>query len=320
MAERLELQLTETPALRAPVLLAAFAGWGDGAVAGTGAVQYVIGKHDAERLGAFDSDEIYQYTTTRPVSLRREDGERELAWPGLELYACRLPDAPHDVLLLVGPEPDLRWRALSEAIVDAAQRFETSAVVVLGSYWDQVTHLGQPLLSGRAADGVMRQALHALDVGESRYQGPTGFPSALLDACARRDLPAAGVSARAPHYAQGIVHPQLSWALLRTVERLADLGFDLAKLEEAGQEQARLLTERVQQEPKLWQYVQMIAAQHGQLAASDDLQNGQWHSVTPAPEIMPDVPPVPATGAELPTGSEMVDAVESYFRASRPEG
>jgi predicted ATP-grasp superfamily ATP-dependent carboligase len=320
MADRLELELAETPALRAPVLLAAFAGWGDGAVAGTGAVQYLIGKHRADRLGAFNSDEIYQYTTTRPVTLQREGGERELAWPSLELYACRLPDAPHDVLLLVGPEPDLRWRACAEAIVDAAQRCGASAVVVLSSYWDQVTHLGQPLLSGRAADAAMRQALSALDVRETRYQGPTGFSSALLDACARREVPAAGVSARAPHYAQGIMHPQLSWALLHVVERLADLRFDLAQLEEAGREQARLLTERIQQEPKLWQYVQMVAAQHGQLAASDALQQAPWHTVTGAPEIAPDVPPRPTTGGELPSGAEMVHAVESFFRGSRREG
>jgi predicted ATP-grasp superfamily ATP-dependent carboligase len=320
MAERLELALTEIPTLRAPILLAAVAGWGDGAVAGTAAIQYLMGKHGAERLGGFDSDEIYQYTTSRPVSLRRENGERELAWPSLELYACRLPDAPHDLLLLVGPEPDLRWRACAEAIVDAARRCAASAVVVLGSYWDQVSHLGQPLLSGRAADAAMRQALTALAVRESRYQGPTGFTSALLDACARRELPAAGISARAPHYAQGILHPQLSWALLHTVEQLADLRFDLAALEEAGREQARRLTERVQQEPKLWQYVQMVAAQHGQLAAADNFQQGPWASLAAAPEATPDVPPRPAADTPLPSGAEMVDAVESFFRGSRREG
>jgi proteasome assembly chaperone (PAC2) family protein len=320
MTDRLELQVAETPALRAPVLLAAVAGWGDGAVAGTAAVQYLIGKHGAERLGGFDADEIYQYTITRPITLQREDGERELAWPSLELYACRLPDAPHDLLLLVGPEPDLRWRACATAIVAAAEQLQASAVVVLGSYWDQVSHLGQPLLSGRAADPAMRQALTALAIGESRYQGPTGFTSALLDAGVRWELPAAGFSAPAPHYAQGIVHPQLSAALLRTVERLADLHFDLAALEEAGREQARQLTERVQQEPKLWSYVQMIAAQHGQLAAGDGLQQGPWATLAAAPEIMPDVPPRPATGAELPPSAEMVDAVESFFRGSCREG
>ncbi|HLH21945.1 MAG TPA: PAC2 family protein [Chloroflexota bacterium] len=320
MNRQLELQLAETPALRAPVLLAAVAGWGDGAVAGTGAVQYLIGKHGAERLAAFDGDEIYQYTVTRPITLQREGGERELAWPSLELHACRLPDAPHDLLLLLGPEPDLRWRACAEAIVAAARRCGASAVIVLGSYWDQVSHLGQPLLSGRAADAAMRQALTALGVRESRYQGPTGFTAALLDACARHELPAAGVSARAPHYAQGIVHPQLSWALLHTVEQLANLRFDLAALDEAGREQARRLTERVKEEPKLWQYVQMVAAQQGQLEAGNDFQQGAWHTLSAAPEIRPDVPPRPATGGELPSGQDMVEAVESFFRGSRREG
>ncbi|SRR5581483_1936728 len=319
MSNQLELTLTGAPALRAPVLLAAVAGWGDGAVAGTAAIQYVMGKHGAERLGGFDSDEIYQYTTTRPVTLRRDDGSRDLAWPSLELHACRLPDAPHDLLLLLGPEPDLRWRACAEAIVAVARRLEASNVLVLGSYWDQVSHLGQPLLSGRAADAAMRQALSALDIRESRYQGPTGFTSALLDACARHELPAAGVSARAPHYAQGIMHPQLSWALLRVVEQLSGVRLDLAALDEAGREQARRLTERIQQEPKLWQYVQMVAAQHGQLAPGDSFQQGLWATLAAAPEITPDVPPRPAD-AELPSGAEMVDAVESFFRGSRREG
>jgi proteasome assembly chaperone (PAC2) family protein len=300
-------------------MLAAVAGWGDGAVAGTAAIQYLKGKHEVERLGAFDPDELYQYTTTRPVSLQTDDGGRELVWPSLELYACRLPDAPHDLLLLVGPEPDLRWRACAEAIVAAAQRCDASAVLVLGSYWDQVSHLGQPLLSGRAADGAMRQALTALGIRESRYQGPTGFASALLDACTRHDLPAAGVSARAPHYAQGIVQPQLSAALLHVVEQLVDVHFDLAALDEAGREQARLLTERVREEPKLWQYVQMVAAQHGQLVDGDNLQEGPWATLA-APEIMPDVPPRPAEDAELPSGTDMVDAVESFFRDSCREG
>ncbi|HEY7067132.1 MAG TPA: PAC2 family protein [Chloroflexota bacterium] len=318
MTNRLELELSDTPELRAPVLLAAFAGWGDGAVAGTGALQYLIRKHDAERLGGFDADEIFQYTTTRPVSLLGEDDARTLAWPSLELHACRLPGAPNDVLLLVGPEPDLRWRPCAAAIVDAAERLGASAVVVLGSYWDQVTHLGQPLLSGRAGDGAMRQALAALEVRESRYQGPTGFTSALLDACARRDVPNAGISARAPHYAQGIVHPQLSAALLRTVERLTDLRFDLGALEEAGREQARLLTERLQQEPKLWQYVQMLAAHQGQ-TPSDDVPQGPWQTLAGtagAPNgaaLTPDAPP-PGTTGPLPTGEEMVNAVESFFR------
>jgi hypothetical protein len=85
MAEKIALLLDEIPTLRSPVLLAAFAGWGDGAIAGTGALQYLIGKYDARRIGAFEPDDVYEYTSSRPVSMLKEDGSRELIWPSLSL-------------------------------------------------------------------------------------------------------------------------------------------------------------------------------------------------------------------------------------------
>jgi hypothetical protein len=38
-----------------------------------------------------------------------DEGElRRVQWPTLELVAARL-DGPRDVVLLIGPEPDMRW-------------------------------------------------------------------------------------------------------------------------------------------------------------------------------------------------------------------
>jgi predicted ATP-grasp superfamily ATP-dependent carboligase len=319
MAEKLELRLDESPALRAPVLLAAFAGWGDGAVAGTGALQYIVGKHEARQLGEFESDAVYQYTSTRPVTRAREDGRRELIWPSLALHACPLPDSDRDVLILYGPEPDLRWRALADAIVDVAGRCGVSDVVVLGSYWDRVSHLGQALLTGRTADAATRERLAALGLAESTYQGPTGFPSALLDACQRRGLVGVGLSARAPHYVQGITHPKLAHGLLQATERLYGLRLDVDALDQAAHEQERLLTERVQQEPKLWRYVQQLAAEAGQLSTLDDFASSTWQTLkadgaeSAGP---PSSAPSPVSGArtELPSGKDMVDAVEQFLR------
>src|SRR5215216_5595162 len=103
MSNLLDLRGAELPSLRAPILLAAFAGWGDGAVAGVGALQYVNRQHTAQPIGYFDADEVYQYTTTRPVSLRRDDGTHELVWPTLELSACILRESERDLLVLLGP-------------------------------------------------------------------------------------------------------------------------------------------------------------------------------------------------------------------------
>ncbi|SRR5579885_12554 len=318
MALTLDLVLDETPLLRAPVLLAAFAGWGDGAVAGSAAVQYLISKYQARRLGIYDPDDVYEYTSTRPVSILSEGGSRELIWPTLALYACSLPDGERDALILAGPEPNLHWRALAGSVVSVAQRFEVSDVVVLGSYWDRVSHLGRALLSARAADAAARAKLATLGLPESGYQGPTGFTSALLDACAQARIRALGLSGRAPHYVQGVTHPKIAHALLQAVEQLVGLRVDIAELERAGREQERLLTERVKEEPRLWQYAQQLAAATGQTAALDDFASGTWQTLSAAaPEAPAPGEPsrVSQTRGELPSGKDLVDAVEEFLRS-----
>jgi predicted ATP-grasp superfamily ATP-dependent carboligase len=302
------LELNECPPLRQPVLLAAFAGWGDGALAGTGALQYLVGKYDAPMLGTFDSDDIYDYTSTRPVTVLREGGERELVWPALQLRACPLPQSERDALFLVGPEPDLRWRACAAAIVDAAVQCGATAVIALGSYWDRVPHVGRPLFTARAADARMREALKELNLQESGYQGPTGFTSALLDACSGKELPAGSLAGRAPHYLQGMAHPKLAWGLLELVHRLTAVDFSRSELEEAAGEQERLLTDRLQQEPKLWHHVQRLVAEQGIDASLGVSTLDSWR---PGGEMLRDAQP-----AELPSPSEVVDAVEAFFRRS----
>jgi predicted ATP-grasp superfamily ATP-dependent carboligase len=220
---------------------------------------------------------------------------------------------------LIGPEPNLRWRAVATAVAEVVQQLGVAEVVVLGSYWDRVSHLGQALLSGRPGDSAMRERLQALDLPESGYQGPTGFASALMEATTRAGLAAAGLSGRAPHYVQGISHPKLAYGLLRTVERLVGLRFDVDELESAGREQERLLTERVQQEPKLWQYVQRLAAETGQAQGLDDFASDTWHKLSGhADDSTPSsaTSRVAADRGELPSGKDAVDAVEEFLRGN----
>lgn len=312
MAEQLALNLTATPALRTPVLIAAFAGWGDGALAGSGAVQHLLSTCEVERLGGFDPDDIYDYSSVRPMSVRGDDGERRLVWPSLDLHACRLPDSEHDLLLLMGSEPSLRWRATARVLTETARALGAVGTIVLGSYWDRVTHLGRPLLSGRATEEIALRRLQGLNIAESGYQGPTGFTSALLDACQGANLLGIGLTARAPHYAQNLVHPPLALALLQAVERLAGVTLSLDALREASVEYERLLTERARQEPRLWAYIEQRAAELGQASEHTDYHSNAWTSLVagpPASEAAPSAPP------ELPTGSEAIDTVEEFLRS-----
>jgi proteasome assembly chaperone (PAC2) family protein len=69
----------------------------------------------------------------------------------------------------------------------------------------------------------------------SRYEGPTGIASVLLDAAPRRGMATLTVMGQAPHYLQGTTNPAMRRALLSVVARLLDLELDVSSLEAAVQ-------------------------------------------------------------------------------------
>ena len=52
------------------------------------------------------------------------------------------PQAPRDLVLLLGREPDLRWRTCAGAILDLAQDLGSDLVVSLGAYLAPTSHAG----------------------------------------------------------------------------------------------------------------------------------------------------------------------------------
>ena len=55
-----------SPKLRRPALVCSFKGWNDAAESATAALSFVSSKWDAERLGAIDPEEFYDFQVTRP--------------------------------------------------------------------------------------------------------------------------------------------------------------------------------------------------------------------------------------------------------------
>ena len=99
--------------LVAPAIVAAFDGWIDAAGASTAATVLVGG--DGEAVASFDPDALYDYRSRRPV-LDVLDGKlTELVWPDLTLKRAR--HGARDLLVLTGPEPDFKWRELSQDVL-----------------------------------------------------------------------------------------------------------------------------------------------------------------------------------------------------------
>src|SRR3954464_11896036 len=123
----------DRPKLKRPVLVAAFEGWNDAADAATSAARF-LRDHWAGRLFAeLDPEEFYDFSSTRP-QVRLVDGlTREIVWPAKEFSAASLPRERHDVVVLVGIEPQLKWRTFGEQVISVARDLGVEMVITLGA-------------------------------------------------------------------------------------------------------------------------------------------------------------------------------------------
>jgi hypothetical protein len=181
-----------------PILLAAFDGWVDAGSAATTALAILA--DDGDLVATFDADRLFDYRARRPP-LEIVDGRlTTLTWPELVLRRTRLDD--RDLLVLVGPEPDYRWRALTGDIVELAGRLGVVQWVSLGAIPAAVPHTRPvPIIGTEASPGLLRGDVIAGPEGTLRV--PSALVSALEIEVAAAGIPALGYFAQVPHYVSG---------------------------------------------------------------------------------------------------------------------
>jgi proteasome assembly chaperone (PAC2) family protein len=210
--------------LRAPALVAAFSGWNDAGDAASAALTFIGESLGAERFARLDPEEFYDFQSTRPHIGFTADRTREITWPGIEIFAARVPRAPRDLILVQGPEPSMRWQTFCRHIVDLAEVLGTQLVVTMGALLADVPHTQPVAITGLASDESLVAKLGTLT--ETTYEGPTGIVGVLHTACSEAGLPSASLWASVPHYVAAAPNPKAALALVRKVETLVAVNVD----------------------------------------------------------------------------------------------
>ncbi|MGZ8693822.1 MAG: PAC2 family protein, partial [Gaiellaceae bacterium] len=226
-----ELRVVHRPRLERPVLIAAFRGWNDGGQGASLAGGFLAREWQAERFADVDPENFYDFQATRPlVSL--SDGEtRTIEWPENAFYFARPRELGRDAILLLGVEPNVRWRTFCELIVEFAQELGVELVVSLGALLADVPHTRPSPVTGSATD---RKLVDELGLSTSRYEGPTGVVGVLHDACHRAGIPSVSLWAAVPHYVQLTPSPRAAQALCERLATLLGGQIDVAELRRAG--------------------------------------------------------------------------------------
>lgn len=241
------------PTLRNPAIIAAFQGWNDAADAASTAVRTLVEAWGAEQLAEIDPEDFTDFATVRP-SVRLEDGSRRvIVWPKVGLWWASTPGA--DVILVLGPEPSLRWRLFTEQIVAVAERYDASMVVTLGALIADVPHRKPVQVIGTANDDG---TIERFGLQRSRYEGPTGIVGVLNDACAQASIPALSLWAAVPAYASQISSPKAASALLGRAGEIIGTPPPLGALHDDVVDYENRVDELVEEDEDLAEYVERL--------------------------------------------------------------
>src|SRR5919106_1686050 len=234
--------IAHRPTLRRPVLVAAFRGWNDGGQGATLACGYLGRQWGAERFADIDPEGFVDFQATRPHVSLDEGLVRHIEWPENAFYHAAMPGLDQDAVLLLGVEPNFRWRAFTEAIVDLARDLDVSLVITLGALLADVPHTRPAPVTGSASDPTL---VDQLGLQQSRYEGPTGIVGVLHDACREAGLPSASLWAAVPHYASLASSPKAALALCTRLGNLLEMELALDDLERAAEAYERQASEAV---------------------------------------------------------------------------
>lgn len=256
--------------LRSPVLICAFEGWNDAGEAASSAARFLARRWNGETLATIEAEEFYDFTTTRPLVFLDDDRERHITWPANEFTALSVPESNDDVIVLVGSEPQLRWRTFCAHILEVARATGAQMVVTLGALLTDVPHSRPVPVYGRADDA---QLAGDLDLEVSSYEGPTGIVGVLHQACLEAGIPAIALWAAVPSYVSGATSPKAALALLDRLQSVLNVSLVTTDLEIAAAAYERQVDELVADDDETAEYVAQLEAAHDHQAAFGDLDD-----------------------------------------------
>ena len=241
--------------LREPIVMLAYAGWNDGGEAATTAIAHLLETFSATRLATLDMEDFLDFTVVRPHVRPRDGGRREIRWPDHEFFAIRSESPPFDLVVGLGVEPHLRWRAFTAHVTELVQRVRAKLVILLGAFLDEVIY-SQPIqVVGTSTDAALARRL---ELSPSRYEGPTGIVGVLAEMLARAGTPTLSLWARLPHYVQASPNSRAALALLQRVEAATGLPIDKGSLESAAATFDQEVSEAIAADPQLSAYVREL--------------------------------------------------------------
>jgi predicted ATP-grasp superfamily ATP-dependent carboligase len=210
------------PPLERPVLVMALEGWIDAGFAAANAMAALLSDMPNTLIADFDSDAVIDHRARRPIMRIVNGVHGDLRWPVPTLRAATNRTG-RSVLLLSGPEPDMRWHQFTSEVVQLGLRLNVQMVIGLGAFPAPVPHTRGVRLAATASSPELAGRVGFIP---ATMDVPAGAQSALEHAFGQAGVPSIGLWARVPHYVSAMPYPAATAALLDELAVVGELEID----------------------------------------------------------------------------------------------
>jgi proteasome assembly chaperone (PAC2) family protein len=275
------------PTAERPVLVICMEGWIDAGLAAGNALGHLLASMPTELVATFDSDELIDFRARRPT-LRIVNGvDKDLRWSEIRLHSATNRTG-RTVMILAGPEPDMRWHRFISEVVGLTSRLGVEMVVGLGAFPAPVPHTRPIRLVGTSTDSELAARVGFLPAS---IEVPSGVQGALEMAFGEARIPAVGLWARVPHYVSAMPYPAASASLLDGLARLTEIEVDTSSLHAAASATNQQIEQLIAGSDEHAALVRQLEAQHDSEQAASPVDFG-----------------------DLPSGDELAAELERFLR------
>ena len=239
------------------ILLIAFKGWSDAAEAATSATDTIISHYQAHKFASFEEEEFFAFARERPNIKNSKDG-RIIEWPNNDLFYISDAVEGTPLIILNGTEPHFKWKTFSNEVINLCQSMNVQSVVTLGALLDSIPHTRGVKTQITGQHEFMPEVFTQKKIDKSRYEGPTGITSVIIEDFKKIGIPSMSIWAHAPHYLQSSPNPIVSEALLNELSNWLPLNFDVKKLKRKSDKYLNALESAITQDSELKGYIEKL--------------------------------------------------------------
>ena len=255
----------DRPDLDSPIMIVAFEGWNDAGDAASTAARHIRDRFGGEVFAEIDPEEFYDFTATRP-HVRLDGDERRIDWPRNTFAAVHADAAGRDLIVLVGHEPQLKWRTYTDQVIAMIEEFDVELVISLGALIADVVHSRPATIYSAGYDLEM---IEKLDLEPSSYEGPTGIVGVVHDGLKGAGIGSISLWGTVPSYVPHATSPKAALALVNRVAQLLEMAIPSTALEIGAAAYERQINDLVEEDEETTAYVARLEEEYDKSMGPD---------------------------------------------------